>query len=714
VSIHYFPPQGGGGGGGGTITGGSNVGGGADVFKTVSGTNLVFRSMVDSATIGWTQNTNDLVASFIGDSDDVPEGATNLYCTYANINAEINAPNDSFIFSDNTGQIVGYTQWGIDATTKFSNVSLNYEPNNLSATPTIHNWYSNINPQQDSPNDNLIHHNVFLNFDELKSGFDFGGVTLLNLGFNYFGDASEYGNVIAMNVGGTVGDGTDPVTIGAYTASNINFQVANNATIDGGVQGYGFSFNTNAGATTTSNVYVTGFSDYSTVNSTVYSYQSFAAGPQIDTIANNTGYSGLNLNPTIDNFAGNAGASGININGTYSNFSTGSFTGINVNPTIPVINTNARMMDLSGQSTSGTADWNGINISSANIVTTGVKRGLTIGVAHELTSFALEATGHCALTSEFPLISGQTQMYGHVIGGQVIVPDATAITGTDVLANNMAFTVDLGDATSSFTSAGPVALTTLGFVGQIIGDGDADTINFCLNGYNPIVNGTVDRVNNFSALCIPNSGSGVINEGVLYYGDGPFGLSATDMWGLRIEDSTAAGLENYLTRLLVGTASARKVTNASCGIELNSTTQAVKTATMTTAQKTALTAVDGMWVYDSDLDQHQFRENGAWVGLSGVNSIAPSTISSINSNTSAVNKTIYLVDTSGGAVTVTLPAPTNGAIVVVKDTGSAQTNNISVAPNGAEDIDGVNASYVIDANFESDTFVSNGTDWFVL
>ena len=49
------------------------------------------------------------------------------------------------------------------------------------------------------------------------------------------------------------------------------------------------------------------------------------------------------------------------------------------------------------------------------------------------------------------------------------------------------------------------------------------------------------------------------------------------------------------------------------GLEIKSTTGALLVSRMTTVQKNALRAVDGMIVYDTNLQQFQKRENGAWV-----------------------------------------------------------------------------------------------------
>jgi hypothetical protein len=88
--------------------------------------------------------------------------------------------------------------------------------------------------------------------------------------------------------------------------------------------------------------------------------------------------------------------------------------------------------------------------------------------------------------------------------------------------------------------------------------------------------------------------------------------------------------------------------------------------------------------------------------------------SSISSNTNAATGTTYLTDSSGGAFTVTLPAPsTSGEFVRIKTNASALAEPITVAPNSTENIDGSNSNVTMDSNWESKTFVSDGTDWYI-
>lgn len=483
-------------------------------------------------------------------------------------------PTNTFIFSDAAQTLVGYGEWAIDPVTKFQNTNITYEPNNLSQFPIGFNHVINIEPLQASPNDGVQILAAYANLDNAGSGFDVGtagdAAQLIVGGFTANNaNGSAYGRLRHINLYSNLGNGTDPFSFEGLNGANVGVTTNANVTIDGSFQGYDFTLDIDPASIPTSNFSVSFLSDFSQIPVDLYGYQGLIIQPNIDTIKNNNNFTGINMNPVITDMEGNAGFQGINLGGQITNQSaTGSYQGISVNPNIVNLTQNSTGINIGGQTTTGTADWTALNISDGSITTTGTVRGIQVNVAQDLTHKAIEAVGHCDLNVGFDVLSGQVQQYGHVIGGEIRIPNATSVTGTDVLANNMAFTVNTGNATSDWTAAGPVGLTTLGFVGQIIGDGDLiGAVNFCLNGYNPIVNGTIDRVNNFSALCIPNSGTGTITEGVLYYGDGPFGVSATSMWGLRIEDSTSAGIENFLTKLAIGTSN-KKVSSANVILDL--------------------------------------------------------------------------------------------------------------------------------------------------
>lgn len=93
----------------------------------------------------------------------------------------------------------------------------------------------------------------------------------------------------------------------------------------------------------------------------------------------------------------------------------------------------------------------------------------------------------------------------------------------------------------------------------------------------------------------------------------------------------------------------------------------------------------------------------------------PFTVSSKSANFTAAANFLYLVNVSGGAVSVQLPAPSSGLLFIVKDsTGNANTNNLTLVRNSTEKIEGIAASKILQSNWGTWTIVSNGTDWFMV
>lgn len=73
-------------------------------------------------------------------------------------------------------------------------------------------------------------------------------------------------------------------------------------------------------------------------------------------------------------------------------------------------------------------------------------------------------------------------------------------------------------------------------------------------------------------------------------------------------------------------------------------------------------------------------------------------------------------DSSGGAITLTLQsvAALSGKRYIIKDEGgSAASNNITIATQGSETIDGA-STFVINTSYMSKTVISDGSDWFLI
>src|SRR5210317_1430762 len=72
----------------------------------------------------------------------------------------------------------------------------------------------------------------------------------------------------------------------------------------------------------------------------------------------------------------------------------------------------------------------------------------------------------------------------------------------------------------------------------------------------------------------------------------------------------------------------------------------------------------------------------------------------------AVSGNGYFVNTTSGAITVTLPAGSAGSIVSLKDYANTwQTNNVTVTPNGTDKINGVNGNATLSTQDQSVTLV---------
>jgi hypothetical protein len=74
---------------------------------------------------------------------------------------------------------------------------------------------------------------------------------------------------------------------------------------------------------------------------------------------------------------------------------------------------------------------------------------------------------------------------------------------------------------------------------------------------------------------------------------------------------------------------------------------------------------------------------------------------------------IVSVDTSGGPVTLTLLTALvrRGRMYRIKDLGAGAANNVTIATEGAETIDGA-ATKKINTNFGCVCIFSDGTNWF--
>jgi hypothetical protein len=160
-----------------------------------------------------------------------------------------------------------------------------------------------------------------------------------------------------------------------------------------------------------------------------------------------------------------------------------------------------------------------------------------------------------------------------------------------------------------------------------------------------------------------------------------------------------------ITERLVSTTGVQATpTNAYCGIELKSTASALLLSRLTTAQRDAMTAVNGMICYNSTTDAFNLYEGGAWVAIGGggggpVTGPVASTDNAIarwDGITGALlqNSTVIVGDT--GAITAVLSIANDAGTAAAPSytfTGDVDTgiyhsgaNTVDIATNGLRQV----------------------------
>jgi hypothetical protein len=193
------------------------------------------------------------------------------------------------------------------------------------------------------------------------------------------------------------------------------------------------------------------------------------------------------------------------------------------------------------------------------------------------------------------------------------VAASATIANADTLGVNTAALFQIGDNATVTTAF--IGLAALGLP-AVLTMGTGATVDrvagavFALSLDAGAGGGTVDEVTLCKAVAIPN-GVTTVNNLIGYKYDLPFGDPGTTSWGFY---AAVAGSHNYFAGdVVVG--GSDTPSNASVGIELNSSTKAILNARMTTTERNALTAVNGMQVYNSTDDKLQVYAGGAWVDL---------------------------------------------------------------------------------------------------
>lgn len=591
-----------------------------------------------------------------------------------------------------------------DATTDGLRHEFTATPNALSGSFNARWFYLGIDPQQNSPNETHNSLDTYIDLDPNSSGFSTGTAGAAARAFTTTFNAQGTGDIGELSFhtnNFTIGNGTDAISANGFSYLYGFGSVANNVTINGPMQGYGFQPNIAASAVIDTNQYTNAFYDGAVYNTPSPHYTSFSASPTLLSVQNNRNATGLQINPNITTFTGNAGYVGVSVGGILGTFGTGGWQGLNVNPTITevksAVGVNVSMSNVSlyagtaaflviqdltitlnSPSANGnnyTVEFSSGGVAGSEVVSVGgnniqvqiesgvstatqVKAALDafgaftltasctisgtagnaqvtqaptnlaggtdpgykqaanfdgdVNITGNLTFGGALSVGQLSAFYSTPLINGSgNPLTAHGMITQPTVAANATITNGDFIGLNTAMLLTMGDnstVTSAFLGVAALGLPAVLSLGA---GATVDIVSgglFALSLDGSAGGGTIDTLNLCNALAIPN-GVTTVNKLRGYAMGLPFGDPGTQTWGIYIEPTTAM---NWMAgSLKVG--GTDTPTNSSVLVEFDSTTGAVRLPRMTTAQRNALTALDGMLIFNTTTSALEYYDGAAWV-----------------------------------------------------------------------------------------------------
>jgi hypothetical protein len=208
---------------------------------------------------------------------------------------------------------------------------------------------------------------------------------------------------------------------------------------------------------------------------------------------------------------------------------------------------------------------------------------------------------------------GQPQSVHSLITG-VFVNNNETLTTADTIGVNTACLIQIGENASVSTAFLGIAAMGLPAVVTMLSGSTVDRVSggvFALSLDAASTGGTIDELSLCRSVALPN-GVTTVNNVFGYDYSAPFGsFGFTNTYPFH----TTENFSSYFRGGLVVGESSKDRTNSSVLLEVSSTTGAFLNARMTTTERDALTAVDGMQIYNTTDDKLQVRAAGSWVDL---------------------------------------------------------------------------------------------------
>lgn len=442
-----------------------------------------------------------------------------------------------------------------------------------------------------------------------------GGVSAQNLNLDHSA-AGVVGNLGISNGFSNLGDGTggtlsnfSTYTHGAHINPNYSinqysafgdFPQFDAGSTLGSLNAYSFSpaFN---GAITGFATPISVFPNFGAASTTAH-YHGMELGGDANTTGVVTEYLGTNV------YLNNATSTDYKL---YNGFPTG-VTATNLNLlNLGISNSAVQNLTFASFNANTTTAQNvtGVNIDMSGVTSPGQKSALKTNDG----ATQLQSNWD---TGVLPQPGGEFQL--NLIGGTYHVAAGFPITdGSFGFGNNIGPTILIEDDVSVDTTGVNLGFSVNGLVNQtsVVAGKTLPDLNYMTAGAGippTSTGGNITSARMFRALGFLPSG-GTLNITNLYgLQVDPLmdAVGATNEWGVWVGATSA---DNWFSKNVVISGSTGKPTNSSAGLEISGTTKALLHSRLTTAQRLALTAVNGMQVYDTDLDTFQCYAAGAWV-----------------------------------------------------------------------------------------------------